>query len=138
MAPARPLPADVSGECGAEHDRKNAMSEVELTEAVPAPVEIRNQKPPRVRLPDEPIRVQVVRFSMCWGDMFGLIFKFLICVTPAVVVVAILPWMFWGVVLAGPWGTLGHARWEPVSLSWTLPSSLSVCDINPVRSCRPR
>jgi hypothetical protein len=86
------------------------MSEVELTDAVPSPVEIRNQKPLRVRLADEPIQVQVVRFSMSWGDMFGLIFKFLICVTPALVIVAILSWMFWGVLLAGLWGTLGHVR----------------------------
>ena len=86
------------------------MSEVELTEAVPSPVEIRNQKPLRVRLAEEPTQVQVVRFSMSWGDMFGLIFKFLICVAPAVVLVAILSWMFWGVVLAGLWGTLGRVH----------------------------
>lgn len=86
------------------------MSDIELTEIRPSPVEIGNQMPVRVRLADEPIQVQVVRFSMSWGDMFGLIFKFLICVTPAVVLVAILFWIFWGVVLAGLWGTMWHLR----------------------------
>lgn len=84
------------------------MNEVEPTEAGPSPVEMRNHKSLRVRLADEPIQVEVVRFSISWGDMFGLIFKFLICVTPAVALVAILSWIFWGVVLAGLWGTLGH------------------------------